>query len=207
MNIERTMAAEYSGKAPIAGRMRRVAAAILALACTAPACARDSLPATAARPASGTVQLAFTPEDDVTGLIVSALDNAQREVYVQAFSFTSREIAGALLAARHRGVEVQVLADEEQSRRFGAGLLNQLREGGVSVMLDSEHQSAHNKVMIIDPWTSGQTVITGSFNFTYAAQHKNAENLLILRGNARLTEGYLSNWKKHRQHAIPWKMR
>jgi PLD-like domain len=36
---------------------------------------------------------------------------------------------------------------------------------------------AHNKVIVID----GETVLTGSFNFTKAAQEKNAENLLIIR--------------------------
>lgn len=35
---------------------------------------------------------------------------------------------------------------------------------------------AHNKVMVID----GRTVITGSFNFTKAAEESNAENLLVI---------------------------
>ena len=42
--------------------------------------------------------------------------------------------------------------------------------------IDAEHAIAHNKVMIID----GETVITGSFNFTKAAEENNAENLLII---------------------------
>ena len=41
--------------------------------------------------------------------------------------------------------------------------------------MDTQHAIAHSKVMIID----GETVITGSFNFTKAAE-KNPENLFII---------------------------
>jgi phosphatidylserine/phosphatidylglycerophosphate/cardiolipin synthase-like enzyme len=50
--------------------------------------------------------------------------------------------------------------------------------------------------MIIDK----ETVITGSFNFTRAAEEKNAENLLIIRNN-ELAKMYLDNWYKHREHS------
>ena len=48
-----------------------------------------------------------------------------------------------------------------------------LANQGVPVVIDANHAIAHNKVMVID----GETVLTGSFNFTKAAQEKNAENL------------------------------
>jgi len=50
--------------------------------------------------------------------------------------------------------------------------------------------------MIIDR----ETVITGSFNFTKAAEEKNAENLLILK-NKELAKIYIDNWNKHRKHS------
>ncbi len=55
---------------------------------------------------------------------------------------------------------------------------------------------AHNKIVIID----GQTVITGSFNFTRAAEEKNAENLLVIRDKA-LAAKDLENWKEHAWHS------
>jgi phosphatidylserine/phosphatidylglycerophosphate/cardiolipin synthase-like enzyme len=50
--------------------------------------------------------------------------------------------------------------------------------------------------MIID----AETVITGSFNFTKAAEESNAENLLIIR-NKRLASLYTKNWKEHADHS------
>ncbi|MGO8715855.1 MAG: phospholipase D-like domain-containing protein [Smithella sp.] len=54
----------------------------------------------------------------------------------------------------------------------------------------------HNKMVIIDK----ETVITGSFNFTKAAEENNVENLLIIR-NKKLAEIYIDNWYKHKEHS------
>jgi len=62
-----------------------------------------------------------------------------------------------------------------------------------------QHAIAHNKVMIID----GNTILTGSFNFTKVAEQRNAENLLTIRDSA-LTEQYTANWQKHLQHSEPY---
>ena len=67
---------------------------------------------------------------------------------------------------------------------------------GIPTYIDAEHAIAHNKIMIIDK----ETVITGSFNFTKAAEEKNAENLLILK-NKELAKIYIDNWTKHRKHS------
>ena len=50
--------------------------------------------------------------------------------------------------------------------------------------------------MIIDQ----ETVITGSFNFTRAAEDENAENLIIIRDRG-VAQKYLENWKAHEGHS------
>jgi phosphatidylserine/phosphatidylglycerophosphate/cardiolipin synthase-like enzyme len=155
--------------------------------------------------ATGTVQLAFTPEDDATGMIVKAVEEARKQVLAQAFSFTSREIAAVLVAAKERGVDVQLIADEEQLRKIEKNRIGDIAAGGVPVFIDSRHVAAHNKVMVIDAGTANGAVVTGSFNFTYGAQHNNAENVLILRGNPALTDAYLANWKRHKGHSRPYR--
>ena len=62
---------------------------------------------------------------------------------------------------------------------------------GIPVKIDAKHAIAHNKVMIID----GETVITGSFNFTKAAEENNAENLLRIH-DKKLAERYIGNWQE-----------
>jgi len=55
------------------------------------------------------------------------------------------------------------------------------------------------KIIIID----GEIVIGGSFNYTKAAQDKNAENVEITRGKA-LAAKYTENWQEHARHSEPY---
>ena len=165
----------------------------------APARAEDALSLTA----RGSAQVAFTPGDDASGLILDSLRKARRQVLVQAYGFTHKDIAQALVEARRRGVEVQVIADRQQTETLATSLVGWLVAQGVPVWIDAEHAAAHNKVMVIDNGLPEVALITGSFNFTHAAQHRNAENLLVLRGNAALAEAYAANWRRHKIHALP----
>jgi phosphatidylserine/phosphatidylglycerophosphate/cardiolipin synthase-like enzyme len=144
------------------------------------------------------VTVCFTPGENCTQTIVQTLGEAKHTILAQAYSFTSAPIAKALLDAHKRGVQVQVILDKSQrSDQYASAdcLANQ----GVPVVIDANHAIAHNKIIVID----GGMVITGSFNFTKAAQQKNAENLLILRDHA-LAAQYTQNWEAHRQQRQPY---
>lgn len=153
----------------------------------------------------GSVQVAFTPGDDAAGMVIEALRKARRQVLVQAYSLTHKGIAQALVDAHRRGIDVRIIADPVQHERGATSLVGWLGEQGMPLWLDAEHAAAHNKVMIIDTGTADAIVITGSFNFTQAAQYRNAENLLLLRGNPALAEAYAANWRRHRIHALPYR--
>lgn len=154
-------------------------------------------------PLRGTAQLAFTPGDDAGALVVAAIERAEVQILLQAYSFTHRAIADALVAAKKRGLDVRVIADQEQEASIATSLVRYLAEHGVPVWLDGQHAAAHNKVMVIDAGRPDAAVVTGSFNFTHAGQYRNAENLLILRGDAPLAAAYAANWQRHRAHSIP----
>lgn len=157
-------------------------------------------------PTTATIEVAFSPGDQPTRLIVNAIQAARKQILVQAFSFTHRDIADALLAARRRGIDVAVIADRRQAFKLKNSVIPSLASRGVAVFLDGRHDSAHDKVMVIDAAEAGPTVISGSFNFTFAAHHKNAENLLVIRGNPALAKAYFDNWQRHRQHAPAYRL-
>jgi phosphatidylserine/phosphatidylglycerophosphate/cardiolipin synthase-like enzyme len=143
----------------------------------------------------------FSPDGGCTEAIVDALGGARKTVLVQAYSFTSTPVARALLDARKRGVDVRVILDKSQTgERYSSADL--LANSGVPTRIDRAHAIAHNKVMVID----GGTVITGSFNFTKAAEQRNAENLLIIR-DAKLAARYTANWKAHAAHSETYRGR
>jgi len=157
-----------------------------------------------AMPARGTVQVAFTPWDNAEGMIVEGIRRARQQILVQAFSFTSRTLANALIAAKRRGVDVRVMADREQTFGGEASRIPDLAAAGIPVALEVRYQSAHNKVMIVDAGTAEAAVITGSYNWTYAAQAKNAENVLLLRDSAEVANAYAENWRRHYAESLPY---
>ncbi|CAN5307565.1 phospholipase D family protein [soil metagenome] len=154
--------------------------------------------------AQGTLQAAFSPWENLESLIVGAIDEGQKQILVQAYLLTSRKIAVALIAAKKRGVDIRVLADAAQAETATSSKLDDLAAAGIAVWLETKYQNAHNKVMVIDAATPRPTVITGSFNFTWGAQHKNAENILIARNNPALASRYALNWERHRLDATPY---
>lgn len=149
-----------------------------------------------ALPATGTVEVYFSPRGGATEAIISEISKAQKSIQVQAYSFTSAPIVKALLEAHKRGVQVEAILDKSQkTAKYTSATF--LANAGIPVLIDSKHAIAHNKIIIIDQ----STLITGSFNFTKAAEEKNAENLLVIKGNKPLVDKYLKNYEEHKNHS------
>lgn len=164
-----------------------------------------SLPAQALEiPAAGTIEVLFTPWDDAEGALLKQVSAARKSIHVQAYLLTSRNIARALHAAHARGVRVTVLADREMLLKGSNSLIPQLHEAGIPVRLETRYAAAHNKILLIDAEGDRPVIMTGSYNFTFSAQARNAENLLILRGNRALAQAYLANWQRHYDEAASY---
>lgn len=151
--------------------------------------------------AQGTLQVAFTPGDDIEGLITETLDKARKQVLMQAYILTSKPLTNALIAAHKRGVDVRVLVDADQLNKSGRERIADMQKAGIKVLQETKYKSAHNKVIVIDAGNADATVITGSYNFTWTAQNKNAENILVARKNPPLAAKYAANWMRHFQEA------
>jgi len=175
----------------------RLATAAIALACL--------LPAAAPAKDVARVETAFMPGDDIAMLIVGRIGQARRSVQMQAYLFTDRAIANALVSARRRGLEVEVIGDAGQHANGGLPHLKALDRAGAKVWLDGGHAAAHDKVIILDGALPEATVITGSYNFTRAAQQANAENVVVISGNRAVTDRFVANFEKHRRESTPWR--
>jgi len=155
-------------------------------------------------PVNGSVEVLFTPWDDAEGALLRIIGQAKATLHVHAYSFTSRNIGWALSEAKKRGVRVDILADHRQAMEGKNSLIAQLHDAGIPVRFETRYASAHNKVMIIDVDTAQPIVVTGSYNFTFSAQARNAENLIIFRNNPPLAQAYFENWKRHRKDSVSW---
>lgn len=149
-------------------------------------------------PAAASFEVAFSPSPAAEGAIIRFIGEARFSVHVAAYSFTSKEIAHALMAAARRGVDVRVVADKSNnSQRYTA--VTYLANQGIPVRIDSKYAIQHQKVTIVD----GVAVQTGSYNYTASARDRNSENILILRNVPDLAGQYESNWRKMWEESTP----
>jgi phosphatidylserine/phosphatidylglycerophosphate/cardiolipin synthase-like enzyme len=161
--------------------------------------------AAAAPAAQGSIEVAFTPWDDAEGAILRTLRSARRTIYVQAYLLTSRNLATALIEVKRSGIVVEILADHDMaSKPDNSSQLPALAAAGIPVFLETRYAAAHNKIILVDPEGPHSAVVTGSYNFTFSAQARNAENLLIIRDNPEIATAYLRNWRRHHADAQPF---
>lgn len=173
--------------------MKRVPLSFLFILC---------LLAAAPFPAAGSdITVHFSPDGGCTETIIHEISRARHSILVQAYSFTSAPIAKALTEAHKRGVKIEAVLDKSnRTQKYSAA--DFLAHAGITVRIDAAHAIAHNKIMILD----GETVITGSFNFTKAAEERNAENLLVIR-DGKIAEQYVKNWRLHAGHSEEYRGR
>jgi phosphatidylserine/phosphatidylglycerophosphate/cardiolipin synthase-like enzyme len=122
------------------------------------------------------IEIYFSPDDRTASHLVDLILNARQSIAFMAFSFTSDNIGAAILQRAQSGVNVTGVFEESQYRSNSGSEFDSLRAAGLEVRLDGNPRNMHHKVMIID----GQTVVTGSYNFSASAENRNDENTLVI---------------------------
>jgi len=140
----------------------------------------------------------FSPRGGAEAAMVRLLDLARSRIDAAVYTFTNRALARALVRAHKRGVKIRLILDGNDESDYSKGYY--LRQRGIDVRYarglvkrykskkgrKKSHKSRyrvrkyglmHHKFAVID----GQTVATGSFNWTASAENFNYENLLILK--------------------------
>lgn len=137
-----------------------------------------------------------SPNGGCTAHVVEEIDKASKQIRVWSYSFTSQEIADALIRAKLRGVDVQVVIDAP-SITARASLAEYIALKGIPVYADHKHAIQHQKVMAIDG-----TLLFGSFNWTASAELRNSEVLVTLRNcRPEMYAKFLENWELHKSHS------
>lgn len=123
------------------------------------------------------------------------IDSAKTSIQIAVFAFSDSELLYRLKKAESRGVNVQVVADYNWNMT-GDGLkysiVQKLANAGIEVRTNANYEILHNKYMIVD----GETVQTGSYNYTGSASTANAENYQIYYNQPELASLYQQDWQE-----------
>jgi phosphatidylserine/phosphatidylglycerophosphate/cardiolipin synthase-like enzyme len=126
------------------------------------------------------VECYFSPSDGVNWQIISAINAAQHSVGFELLTLTRSDIADALITKHQAGIKVR--GDLDASTDAGSQY-SYLVANSVDVRLKTGSGLLHHKYLLVDadnPAWAGVT-LTGSHNWSNAAEQSNDENTLIVR--------------------------
>jgi len=147
---------------------------------------------TAKAPATGQIESAFSPEAGSEDLVLKVINSSEKTIRLAAYSFTSPRVVRALLDAKKRGVDVQIVVDEKGNKsKASIAALNLVVNAGIPTRTISTYAIHHDKFAISD----SIHVQTGSFNYSQAAAKSNSENVLVVWNNPEVAASYLKHWE------------
>ncbi len=141
------------------------------------------------------VELYFDPSDHTTFHLADAMNASVSSINVAMLTLTRNDLAQILVNKKNAGEKVHVVLDNN----IDAGnQFNYLKNNGVDILLkgDAIKGYLHHKYAVIDAdiTSADQVVITGSHNWSTAAENSNNENTLIIHDN-RIANLYLQEFK------------
>jgi phosphatidylserine/phosphatidylglycerophosphate/cardiolipin synthase-like enzyme len=137
------------------------------------------------------LEVYFSPDDNALTRLVALVAGAQESVYFLAYSFTSNDLAEAMLSRAQVGVTVAGVFENSQYQSNTGTEYDNFRTAGLDVRLDGNPYDMHHKVIVIDE----AIVITGSYNFSASAETRNDENVLVLF-NPDIAAQYLAEFQR-----------
>lgn len=125
------------------------------------------------------MEIYFSPSDQTSFQIDKQLRKAQNDISCALLLITRNELATALLQMHQRGVEVRGLVNNINDTGSDFSFL---QANGVDIWQHDEGEILHHKYAIIDAISDigSPVVITGSHNWTTAAEEINDENTVII---------------------------
>ena len=136
------------------------------------------------------VEVYFAPDDHPARRLVELIQDAEESIYFLAYSFTSDELAEALLESAQNGVTVAGVFEASQYTSNVGTEFDRLQAAGLDVRLDGNDRNMHHKIIILDE----RIVVTGSYNFSTNAETRNDENIVILHSPV-LAQMYLQEFR------------
>jgi len=117
----------------------------------------------------------FSLYDNPQKEIIKNINQAEVFINIAMYIFTDREIAIPLVKAHERGVKVRVYLDKAQVE-YKYSQSRFLVQKGIKTRISTNKYIMHHKFAIID----NRLLLTGSYNWTFSANHRNDENLMVI---------------------------
>ena len=141
------------------------------------------------------VECYFSPSDGVNQQIIHALESANNSVDIATMLITRTDIAETIRSLSEAGVVFHVITDNEADDAATVNSILSDALGSNYIFDDTAPYILHQKYALVDPLSPGSDplVLTGSHNWSTAANEDNDENTLIVH-DAEITNQYYQNF-------------
>ena len=125
------------------------------------------------------IKIAFSPGEECRKLIIELIESATHSLDICVFTISDDLISRAILRAMNKGTQIRIITDNDKASDQGSDV-QMLYDEGIDVKTDQSEFHMHHKFLIAD----GETVLTGSYNWTRNAAEYNEENIICLTNTA-----------------------
>jgi hypothetical protein len=125
--------------------------------------------------------------------IINELKKAKKNITVAVYWFTNFELFESLMIKLNQGLEVSLIIHNDyiNNRETGLNFQNFIDNGGKFYFSDN-YNPMHNKFCIID----SKVLINGSYNWTYYAEIRNSENILIIKRETKIIKAFIEEFNR-----------
>ncbi len=123
--------------------------------------------------------------------ILKEVSKASESLKVAVYWFTNHELFDLLYQKQREGVQCELIIHNDYINNRETGLpFQKFIDAGGKFYFSDEENPMHNKFCIIDQ----KVLINGSYNWTYYAESKNHENILIIKEESSVINAFASEF-------------
>lgn len=142
------------------------------------------------------VELYFSPSDQTTARIASALESGGETMLLALMIFTNWELRDKVVSKTMSGVNTRWIVDDFDN---SGQVMAAVQSAGGQVIIHSHPDIFHHKYALLDDESDNPVLITGSHNWTFSAETRNDENTIIFhdKGLANIfRQDYEARWQE-----------
>lgn len=131
--------------------------------------------------------------ENIREKMLQEIEKATKSIVVAVYWFTNKELFEALLEKSKKGIKVELMVHNDYiNNRFNGLNFQSLIDSDGDFYFSSSSNPMHNKFCIID----NEILINGSYNWTYYAEDRNRENILIINNNQPIVDSFNSEFQR-----------
>lgn len=129
----------------------------------------------------------------ISNVLLNELDNATVKIVVAVYWFTNHTLFQKLIEKLESGLRVELIIHNDyiNNRVTGLNFQEFIKKGGEFYFSDM-FNPMHNKFCVID----NEVLINGSYNWTYYAENRNSENILLIKEERDVINSFVEEFEK-----------